>query len=145
MKIRRQGRSNVTGFSTIRPPNDPLLPFSAQFGKPRLPSQDLLVQPAVENTAPEAPLFAQFHPRNAPFLRPFVDRMGRETEVGRDFLQGEDVVLRLGPPRIGHRQRGGRWRESRTDSGSCGNMSCSERGCGDDTGFASPVSNLFTA
>src|SRR5690349_3758400 len=72
-----------------------------QVREARVLAEHLLVEPAVEHAAPEAPLLAQLHGGDAFFLRPLVDRLRLEAEVVRDLLEREDLV----PGGLGHRAR----------------------------------------
>src|SRR5712692_6007383 len=52
----------------------------------RCAAQNLVIQPAIDDAPPKAPLFPQLHRRNLSFLRPLVNGLRREPQVRRNLF-----------------------------------------------------------
>jgi len=56
--------------------------------------QDLIIEPAIDDALPEAPLLAQLRAWNSFLLSPLVDGLRSKPEIGGDLLERENVVSR---------------------------------------------------
>src|SRR6266516_1781814 len=61
--------------------------------EPRCGAEHLVVQPAIDDALPKAPLLPQLGRRNPLLLRPLVDGLRCEPEVRRDLFDGQNVVV----------------------------------------------------
>src|SRR5439155_22502071 len=59
----------------------------------RCGAKNLLVQPAIDDALPKAPLLPQLGRRNPLLLRPLVDGLRCEPQVRRDLFNRQDVVV----------------------------------------------------
>src|SRR6266571_5316907 len=64
-----------------------------QVLEPRCGAEHLVVQPAIDDALPKAPLLPQLCRRNPLLLRPLVDGLRCEPEVRRDLFDGQNVVV----------------------------------------------------
>src|SRR5438034_2354521 len=73
--------------------SEPILRALLQVLEARFAAQDLLVQPAIDDTLPKAPLFSQLRRGNPLFLCPLVDGLRRESQIRGDFLDRQHLVV----------------------------------------------------
>ena len=114
------------------------------MAKPRILAEHLIVEPPIDHTPPEPPFLTELRRRNALVLRPLVDCLRLEAQIGRHFLYRKDLILEVRsiPPTIGHRS--GRF--TPVSTGDPKRSSMTVDGSVPPSGsaaFSPPVSNLF--
>ena len=119
-----------------------LLPSQVQEGRPIL--KHLVIEPTVDDAPAESPFLAKLGSRYSSLLCPFVDRLRFETQIRRDFLESEDLVIeiRISLPTIVHRTA-----LPSPESGGLSKswMTLAPAGSGASSfDWSSPSSNLFT-
>src|SRR5439155_1301460 len=86
---RREGCDLVQGSAVERVVDPTAFPAI----ETRCGAKNLLVQPAIDDALPKAPLLPQLGRRNPLLLRPFVNGLRCEPEVRRDLFNRQDVVV----------------------------------------------------
>src|SRR5205085_6408565 len=72
---------------------DAVLPLPLHTLEAGFPTQNLLVQPLIDDALPEAPLLSQLRRGNPLLLGPLVNSLRREPQIGGDLLDRENLAV----------------------------------------------------